>query len=186
LVQLRGDIALDLRATSAVDAKSRLVTTFDAIPDAAVSSFRMVLAGGKHGILVVTTKRDICSGAQKAVVAATGQNGKPYNTTNTLQTPCPKAPTLGRARALGSGKVQLTVKAPAAGRIVARGAAGRLGTVKRKVRKNQTVRLMLKATRKTAGSLARGKRLSERVSVRFTTTAGAGRTARSNAVRLRR
>ncbi|MDX6734013.1 MAG: hypothetical protein QOC54_3961, partial [Baekduia sp.] len=175
LVQLRGDIALDLRATSAVDAKSRLVTTFDAIPDAAVSSFRMVLAGGKHGILVVTTKRDICSGAQKAVVAATGQNGKPHNTTNTLQTPCPKAPKLGRARALGSGKVQLTVKAPAAGRIVARGAAGRLGTVKRKVRKNQTVRLTLKATRKTAGSLARGKRLSERVSVRFTTTAGAGR-----------
>jgi hypothetical protein len=80
----------------------------------------------------------------------------------------------------------VTVKAPAAGRIVARGAAGRLGTVKRKVRKNQTVRLTLNVSRKTARSLARGKKLSERVSVRFTTTAGAGRTARSNAVRLRR
>ncbi|MCW3001619.1 MAG: hypothetical protein JWQ20_917, partial [Conexibacter sp.] len=186
LVLLRGDIALDLRATTAVDGKSRLVTTFDNIPDAAVSSFRMVLEGGRHGILVVTTKRDICSGPQQALVASTGQNGRQRNVTTALQTPCPKAPKLGRARAAGGGRVRLTVKAPAAGRIVARGAAGRLGTVKRKVRKGQTVRLTLKATRACMRRLAHGRRMSERVSVRFTATDGAGRTARSNVVKLRR
>ncbi|HMJ35006.1 MAG TPA: hypothetical protein VK501_13925 [Baekduia sp.] len=185
LVLLRGEIALDLRASTAVDARSRLVTTFDAIPDAAVSSFRMVLEGGRHGILVVTTKRDVCSGAQKAVVAATGQNGKARNVTTALQTPCPKAPKLGRARAAG-GRVALTVKAAVAGRIVARGAAGRLGTVKRKVRKGQTVRLSLKVTRAAARRMARGRKVSDRVSVRFTATNGAGRTVRSNLVRLRR
>jgi hypothetical protein len=58
--------------------------------------------------------------------------------------------------------------------------------VKRKVRKGQTVRLTLKATRAAARRLAHGRRMSERVSVRFTATDGAGRTARSNVVKLRR
>ena len=60
------------------------MTTFANIPDAQVSSFRMVLKGGKHGILVVTTGQDACRGAQKAGVVATGQNGKVAKSTNKL------------------------------------------------------------------------------------------------------
>ncbi|HEY4099020.1 MAG TPA: hypothetical protein VGM33_26070, partial [Baekduia sp.] len=141
--------------------------------------------GGRHGILAVTSKRDLCAVVQKAQVSATGQNGKARNTTNTLATPCPKAPKLSRARALAGGRVTLTAKAPAAGRITASGASGRLQTVKRKVRKGQTVRLTLKITRATARRLAQGKKLTERASVRFTAHSGAGRAARSGVVRLR-
>ncbi|HEY4098014.1 MAG TPA: hypothetical protein VGM33_21000, partial [Baekduia sp.] len=90
LVELRGEISLNLRAVTSVE-KNHLVTTFASIPDAAVSSFRMVLSGGRHGILAVTSKRDLCAVVQKAQVSATGQNGKARNTTNTLATPCPKA-----------------------------------------------------------------------------------------------
>jgi hypothetical protein len=46
--------------------------------------------------------------------------------------------------------------------------------------------LTLKATRAAARGLKRGRRVSDRVSVRFTASDGAGRTARSNVVRLRR
>jgi hypothetical protein len=185
LVELRGDIALNLRAASSVD-HDHLVTTFADIPDAAVSSFRLQLNGGRHGILVVTNKKDICAAAQKATVGATGQNGKPRNTIITLATPCPKAPKLGRAKASAGGRVTLTAKAPAAGRITASGGQGRLGTVKRKVRKGQTVHLTLEVTRATARRLARGKKLRERVAVKFTAPSGAGRTAHSGVVTLRR
>ncbi len=99
LVQLRGDIALDLRASTAVDAKSRLVTTFAPIPDAAVSSFRLTLAGGKHGILAVTSRNGLCTGAQKAALVATGHNGKRAPSTVTLQTPCAALEAVGRSRA---------------------------------------------------------------------------------------
>jgi hypothetical protein len=188
LVRLKGDVALDLRATTEVDSKSRLVTTFGNIPDAAVSSFRMTLAGGKHGILVVTTDQDVCAGTQKALVAQTAQNGKLRNLTTALGTPCAKPAKLGRARAAGRGRVRLTVKAPAAGKITARGAAGRLSAVTRKVKRGQTVRLTLRPTRRAVKSMRKiGRRgLSERVSVRFLDASGKYSVARSNAVRMRR
>ena len=129
LVQLRGDIALDLRATTAVDAKSRLVTTFAPIPDAAVSSFRLTLAGGKHGILAVTSRDGICTGAQKAALVATGHNGKRAPSTVTLGTPCSAAPKLSGVRALSGGRVRVAVKATAAGRVVLRGAERAAGLV---------------------------------------------------------
>jgi len=51
LVPLRGQIALDLRAKTSVNAGSALVTTFSTIPDAAVSKFTLTIAGGKKGLL---------------------------------------------------------------------------------------------------------------------------------------
>jgi hypothetical protein len=186
LVQLRGDIALDLRATTAVDAKSRLVTTFDPIPDAAVSSFRLTLAGGKHGILVVTNHNGVCTGAQKAALVATGHNGKRDTSTVTLDTPCAAAPKLSGVHALGGGRVRVAVKAAAAGRVVLRGASGRLSSWSHAMRKGQTLRVTLAPSKKTGRSLARGKRLTERVSAKFTVKGKGPSTVRSKAVRLRR
>ena len=155
LVQLRGDIALDLRATTAVDAKSRLVTTFAPIPDAAVSSFRLKLAGGKHGILAVTNRNGLCTGAQKAALVATGHNGKRAPSTVTLETPCSAQPKLSGVRALSGGRVRVAVKAMAAGRVVLRGAGGRLASWSHTMRKGQTLRVTLKPSKKTRASLAR-------------------------------
>ena len=60
LLPLRGELAIDLRASSSVDKANRLVTTFANIPDAAVSSFRLTITGGKRGIIVVTRNQDMC------------------------------------------------------------------------------------------------------------------------------
>jgi hypothetical protein len=77
LVALRGQIALDLRAQSAVDGAGRLVTTFGSIPDAAVSKFTLTINGGPRGILVITgTGESICTAAQTALVRLGAQSGK--------------------------------------------------------------------------------------------------------------
>jgi hypothetical protein len=187
LVSLRGDIALDLRAKSAVDAKARLVTTFEAIPDAAVSSFRLRLAGGKHGILVVTTGQDVCFGAQKAAIVDTGQNGKQVKATTALKTPCSAAPKLVSAKAMRGGRVRVAVKATVAGRVRVRGNTGRLASASKTLRKGQTWRVTLKPSRTTRKSLAKGKRTSERIAVRLTAKGKAPTTVKGKkAVRLRR
>jgi hypothetical protein len=187
LVQLHGDVDLDLRATTSVDAKSRLVTTFAPIPDAAVSSFKLNLDGGKHGILAVTLKQDICAGAQKAAQVSTAQNGKQLKSTVTLGTPCAAAPKVSGVKALGGGGVRATVKVMTAGRLTLRGAGGRLMRwTSKSLRKGQTVHVTLKASKKARASLARGKKLTERVSATFTAKGKGATTVRSKAVRLRR
>ncbi|HZE30313.1 MAG TPA: hypothetical protein VE198_02610, partial [Actinoallomurus sp.] len=49
LVELRGEVNLNLRATSDVPDGEHLVTTFPLVPDAAISSFYLKLNGGKKG-----------------------------------------------------------------------------------------------------------------------------------------
>jgi hypothetical protein len=187
LVQLRGVIALDLRATTTVDAKSRLVTTFAPIPDAAVSSFKLTLAGGKHGILVVTSRTGVCAGtAQKAALVATGYNAKRAPSTVTLGTPCASAPKLSGVKALPGGRVRVAVKATATGRVVLRGAGGRLSSWSHAMRKGQTLRVTLQPSKKTRATLARGRRVSERVSAKFSVKRKAATTVRSKTVRLGR
>jgi hypothetical protein len=186
LVSLHGQVDLDIRASTAVDAQSRLVTTFANIPDAAVSSFHMVLKGGRHGILVVTTGQDACRGAQKAGVVATGQNGRVDKSTNTLGTPCaPMAKVVDLAR-LRHGAVSVAVRAPAAGRLTLRGKGRKLGSVTKTVRKNQLVRVTLKPSRSARRSLARGRKVKESVLARFATKGKAASTATSRSLTLRR
>lgn len=85
LVKLRGDVQIDLRARTSVNAKSRLVTTFTDVPDAAVSKFTVHVNGGKKGILTVTRtakgKLNLCTTSRKATLALTA-----HNRTSTTQT----------------------------------------------------------------------------------------------------
>jgi hypothetical protein len=186
LVKLQGDVDLDLRATTSVDSKSRLVTTFAPIPDAAVSSFKLNLNGGKHGILAVTLKQDVCAGAQKAALVSQGYNGMDLKSTVTLGTPCAAAPKVSGVKALSGGRVRVAVKAMAAGRVTLRGASGRLTAWSKSLRKGQTARVTLKPSKATRRSLARGKKLTERVSAKITGKGKGPTTVRSKAVRLRR
>jgi hypothetical protein len=93
LIPLRGEINLDLRATSAVDSQGRLVTTFANIPDATLSGFRLQLRGGKKGILVVTGNKNLCRGNQVTNAQTDGQNGKTRDFAVTMKTPCGSANT---------------------------------------------------------------------------------------------
>ena len=88
LVALRGEVALNLRATTAVQ-NNRLVSKFTTVPDAPVSRFELALKGGKRGILVVTSRRSLCQVKQVADIAIGGQNGKKVSGGHPMASPCP-------------------------------------------------------------------------------------------------
>ncbi|WP_445150276.1 hypothetical protein [Baekduia sp. Peel2402] len=74
-IPLSGDgVTIDLNAKSQVDSIDRLVTTFSAIPDAPIKSFKLKINGGKHGILVVVGK-STCKRDMTFDLRITGQNG---------------------------------------------------------------------------------------------------------------
>jgi uncharacterized repeat protein (TIGR01451 family) len=90
VIPLTGEngVKLTLTGTSNVE-DNHLVTTFDNIPDAPVSSFKLDIAGGKHGILVVSGA-DICAATQVANQGVEGQNLKQANIDIPIKTPsCP-------------------------------------------------------------------------------------------------
>ena len=89
LVPLRGQIALDLRAQTSVNSLGELVTTFPAVPDAAVSNFTLTINGGSKGILVVTGRnKNICKAAQIGSANLGGHSGKADTFNITLAKPC--------------------------------------------------------------------------------------------------
>jgi hypothetical protein len=87
-IPLRGQLSIDLRASSQVNSDGKLVTTFPNVPDAPISRFTLQIDGGKHGILVVSNT-DICKADQVADQQLDGQNGKPGDAKVLLATPCP-------------------------------------------------------------------------------------------------
>jgi hypothetical protein len=111
-------VKIDLHASSEVEA-DHLVTTFDNIPDAPVSSFEMNINGGKGGILAVSNA-DICKSTQVANQQADGQNGEAADAPVSIQTPsCPlkvvstkigKTSVAVKVSGLGAGKVTITGK----------------------------------------------------------------------------
>jgi hypothetical protein len=78
-------VKLTLTGTSNVE-NDQLVTTFENIPDAPVSSFKLDIIGGKGGILTVSDA-DICKSTQIARQQIDGQNGKDADAAITIQTP---------------------------------------------------------------------------------------------------
>jgi hypothetical protein len=91
LIPLRGKIALDLRAQSAVNGVQELVTTFSTIPDAPVSAFTLTITGGPKGLLVITGRGlSICGKAQVAKASFGAQSGKSNAQNDTMATPCHK------------------------------------------------------------------------------------------------
>jgi hypothetical protein len=68
----------------------RIRNTFEAVPDAPVSSFTLEMQGGKKGLLVNST--DICRRKNRAIVHLVGQNGKVHHINPVLKaTSCRKA-----------------------------------------------------------------------------------------------
>jgi hypothetical protein len=109
-------LKLTLTGTSAVE-DDQLVNTFDDIPDAPVSSFKLNINGGKGGILVVSDA-DICKSTQVAGQQVDGQNNKSADADVFIQTPsCPlkvlskkvtKRSVAIKVGGLGAGKVTVT------------------------------------------------------------------------------
>ncbi len=76
-IPLSGEgVTIDVDASSAVDSTDRLATTFDGIPDAPVTEFRLKINGGKHGILVVSGNPATCARDKTVDSRFTGHNGQ--------------------------------------------------------------------------------------------------------------
>jgi hypothetical protein len=95
VVALRGEIAVNLRGESSVDARDRLVSTFASVPDAPITSFNLNIKGGRNGIIAVTRTRrstiNICTaGRQVAKTHWRGHNGKRRDYGVNMKTPCAK------------------------------------------------------------------------------------------------
>jgi hypothetical protein len=177
LVALRGEIALDLRATSAVQG-DRLVSRFSSIPDAALTAFHMTLSGGRHGILVVTNDEDVCKGRQVADLDATAQNVAVIDREVLMDRQCPKLPAVTAAKVTHQG-VRVTVRVPGAGQLTLRGSEARLATERRSVAKAGRYTVTLKPTASARRGLKRHRRLRVRIGVRFTPAGGNARTGRT-------
>jgi hypothetical protein len=97
VIPLRGNgILLTLTGTSDV-VDNRLVTTFDLIPDAPVTSFKLNINGGKKGILAISgDKADICKSNQIANQEVDGQNGKQADADIIIATPSCKTKVLSK------------------------------------------------------------------------------------------
>ncbi len=155
VIPLTGEngVRLNVTGTSSV-VGGRLVTTFDNLPDAPVSSFRLNIAGGKHGILVVSGT-DICKATQVADQQINGQNGKTADTTVTLATPACGLKVLSKK----VGKRSVTLKVSGLG-------VGKLTITGKGIRK--TSRTIKAATVATVTAKRTGHGRPSRVRVTFT------------------
>jgi len=76
--------------------KGKLRNTFEAAPDAPVSSFVLEMRGGKKGLFENST--NLCKGTHKAESNFTGQNGKRWNTKPPLKVECGGKGRKGKAK----------------------------------------------------------------------------------------
>jgi hypothetical protein len=141
-------LRINLVGTSGV-VSNHLVTTFENIPDAPVSSFALNITGGKHGILVISGT-DICKATQKATRQVDGQNGKTADATITLSTPCK----LGVVASSHSSKsLSVTIGGVGGGKVVLSGKG--IVTTSRTIADATTVTVQPRLTSSVRRTLAR-------------------------------
>lgn len=90
VAKLRGPASqpIEIDLVGKTDAvKGALRNTFEAVPDAPVSTFHLELFGGKRGLVEMSS--GFCA-SRKADVQLDGQNGKAYDTRPVVAAKCPK------------------------------------------------------------------------------------------------
>jgi hypothetical protein len=161
LIEIRGEININLRATNSVPDNKHLTNTFTMIPDAPIESFSMKLNGGKKGILVITDGNDnICSVAQKPFLAAQGYNGKRLDIATTMSVECPLAIA---SRTFTKSSVKVKVSGLSAGRLTVSGAG--IKTTRRTITTAASTTVTAKLT--TTGKRLRRARRDVRIKVAF-------------------
>jgi len=86
VIDLEGQIDIELAGRIDTVKGGALRTTFDTVPDAPVSSFTVNFEGGAKGL--VQNSETLCGKAKRATVRMRGQNGATSNTRVKLQTTC--------------------------------------------------------------------------------------------------
>ncbi len=162
LLQLRGEVNVNLRGTTSVPDNQHLTSTFPTIPDAPLSSATVKINGGKKGPLVITDGHDdICSAPQKPFLAIVGHNGKRQDSAISMAVECPLAVV---SRTFTASTIKVKVSGLGAGTVSISGPG--LKTTRRTVSSASTATLTAKLTR-TGKRLRRAKQ-DVRVKVSFT------------------
>lgn len=113
VVQLRGEVSLDLDGIVTISRSQQVVTTFGAIPDLPLSRFTLKFRS-RQGVL--TTVGNLCSGS-RLKASFSGQNGKRSSATPRLSVKsCARASGTLRFRR-GGGRLAAKVTAPAGTRL---------------------------------------------------------------------
>jgi hypothetical protein len=86
VADLKGQIDVELAGQVSSSKSGGLRTTFRAVPDAPVSSFRLNLLGGSKGLL--QNSSSLCGSPRKAIVKMAGQNGVVSSAAPRLQVAC--------------------------------------------------------------------------------------------------
>jgi hypothetical protein len=97
-----GQINIDLDGRIDSVKGGRIRNTFEAVPDAPVSSFTLEMQGGKKGLLVNST--NLCAKTNRALAAFVGQNGKRAEFEPVLQPSCAKAKKKGKGKKKAKAK----------------------------------------------------------------------------------
>jgi hypothetical protein len=160
-VPLSGEgVRIDVNASSSV-VDDRLVTTFDQLPDAPLSSFDLTINGGKHGILVVSSA-DLCKTNQDTDAQLEGQNGGASAPVIRMSTPCAlKIVASSHTRSA----LKLTVGGLSAGRVTVSGRG--LATTRRTITGSTVATLQPKLGAAARASLARHRDVRVPVKVSF-------------------
>ena len=182
LVTLRGQVALDLRSTTAINSAGRLVTTFTPIPDAPLSSFTLSLNGGPGGILVEGAG-GLCSRAQTVNAAFAAQSGKTEQVAVAAATPCGKQARIVRTSVVHR-MLRVVVAVPGRGRLTGGGTG--LRAVRRNVSGAGRVTLTLKLNKAAAARLAKHRSLKLAAVIRYTPSGAATQTLRTRKLTIRR
>jgi hypothetical protein len=166
-LRLSGEgVPLDLFGTSEVDSSKRLVSTFDNVPDAPVSSFHLDIDGGKHGILVANT--DVCLAPKATTAVYTGQNG--VRTTKSLSIKVPDCtPHLAKTVA-SSTSVALSFSGLRAGKLTVTSPLLAKGT--KTITTSDTATLTAKLTAKAKATIKRTGSVTVKIRAVFDPTTG--------------
>ncbi len=151
VIPLVGQNGLNLTLTGTSDVEDdRLVTTFDNIPDAPVSSFKLNVNGGKGGILAISgDKADICKSTQIADQQVDGQNGKAADADVFIQTP--SCPLKVLSKKVGKGSVAIKVGGLGAGKVTVTGKGIRKTT--KTIAKSTVATITVKRTKGKPGKV---------------------------------
>jgi hypothetical protein len=167
-------VTIDVTASSSVDSLGRLVTTFDALPDAPVRTFQLTINGGKHGIIVVSGKPGVCDRSRVVDTQFTGQNGKVLElpVTTSVNGCKPKIKKMSATRRA----VSVRLSGIGAGRLTLSGRSVVRTTRSVKASTEATITARLNA--KARAQLRRAGHVRVKVSVRYTPRKGASVTLR--------
>jgi hypothetical protein len=168
-------VTVDLDASSDVDSRQRLVTTFDNLPDAPFSSFRLDIDGGRHGILVVSGRPGTCDRSRTIDAQFTGQNRKAAE--RAVQAGVEGCKLKVAKSSSNRRSVTVRIAGLSAGRLTLRGTGVR--KVSRALGERAAITVSAPLTPTARGALRRNGRVRVKLAARHEPQAGKARTVRT-------